>query len=261
MLRSVSSPSTAVTFDLWGTLIFEFGTKPNSIKRRQLRADYSLDVLTALGESVEHSNFVAVLNTISEDIIAAHDEARDSSLAEWIESGLALLDRDLPKRIGGSGVTAVVDAIDRSFIESPPTLLDGSLDLLDRVRGRGVHVGLISNAGLTSSKAFRVWFEQIGLLDKFEYMAFSNDLAMAKPAKQIFELALNALETRPARALHVGDNMHADVAGAAAAGMSTVWVRGGIESSTPTQTKPDYAVDSVLELVPVVDRWLDSLEN
>ena len=158
-------------------------------------------------------------------------------------------------------MTAVVDAIDRSFIESPPTLLDGSLDLLDRVRGRGVHVGLISNAGLTSSKAFRVWFEQIGLLDKFEYMAFSNDLAMAKPAKQIFELALNALETRPARALHVGDNMHADVAGAAAAGMSTVWVRGGIESSTPAQTKPDYAVGSVLELIPVVDRWLDSLEN
>ena len=65
----------------------------------------------------------------------------------------------------------------------------------------------------------------------------------------------------PARALHIGDNMHTDVAGAAAVGMSTGWVRGGIDSPVNTSYDPDYTIDSMVELLPAVDRWLATLDG
>ena len=143
----------------------------------------------------------------------------------------------------------------------PPIWPDGALELFYRVLARGREVGMFSNAGLSSDDCFREWFVHLGLTERFNHLSFSNELAVAKPAGQIFDHTLAALEVSADRALHVGDNMHADVSGAAAVGMSTVWVRRRAESPVRTQAEPDFVVDSVLELVPVVDQWLESLEN
>jgi hypothetical protein len=43
--------------------------------------------------------------------------------------------------------------------------------------------------------------------------------------------------------------------------MSTVWVRGGIDSPVNTSYDPDYTIDSMVELLPAVDRWLATLDG
>ena len=45
------TPTAAVTFDLWQTLIFEFDGSAKSDARRKIRADYGAKVLAELGES------------------------------------------------------------------------------------------------------------------------------------------------------------------------------------------------------------------
>ena len=45
-----------------------------------------------------------------------------------------------------------------------------------------------------------------------------------KPRREIFEAVARALDVDPREILHVGDNLDADVAGAAAAGMRTAWL-------------------------------------
>ena len=166
----------------------------------------------------------------------------------------------LADRIGEDGLKTFAEVIDQSFIDSPPQLLGGADDLLASLSSRGLKIGLISNTGLTSPATYRDWFSQIGILDRFEYLAFSNGEAVAKPNRKIFDNTLTALGVLPERTLHVGDNLHTDVAGAAAIGMSTVWVRGGFETPVHTETEPDYTVNSVLELEPVVEQWLQTLD-
>ena len=58
--------------------------------------------------------------------------------------------------------------------------------------------------------------------------------------------------------------MHTDVGGAAALGMSTVWVNGEVPSEQTVivdVVKPDFTVETVLKLPSVVDQWLESLDD
>ena len=257
----VSIDRAAVTFDLWNTLIFEFDNKLNSTKRRELRTEYSLDALRGLGESLEWVKFHETFGDLAEEITAGHDAGTDSHFHKWIYLGLSRIDRDLPERIGDSGVADVASAIDKAFLDCPPLLLEGSLEILDQIRRRGLLVGLITNTGMTSSGAFTAWFAELGLLPVFDHMVFSNDLAIAKPNHLIFDVTLEALEVIARRVIHVGDNIHTDVAGAAAAGITTVWVSGSAQTDLTFAVKPDFTLQTILELLPIVDRWLESLDR
>jgi len=255
------SQTAAVTFDLWRTLIFEFGKKENSERRRGLRTEYSLDALESLGEQVDRQEFFSTFVALSDEITSRHDGGFDQPYLKWVEAGLRRIDSDLPTKIGSEGIKAVGDAIDAAFMDSPPTLLEGAVHVLDELASQDLQIGLISNTGLTSVGCFVDWFGEVGLNGKFGFMAFSNELEIAKPAKGIFETTLSALDVAPHRTLHVGDNLHADVAGAANVGLATVWVTGDARPEPAMTVRPNFTVDTVNELLPVVDQWLGSINQ
>lgn len=259
-MAQLSKPA-AVTFDLWRTLIFEFGKKENSAQRRELRADYGVAALAEMGESVDRADFYKVFVDISNEITTAHDNETDLHFGQWIRLGLSRIDSELPSRIGIFGISTVGSAIDKSFIDSPPTLLDGAMEVLDGITERGLRIGMITNTGLTSGGAFRDWFADIGLLKKFTHIAYSNEMRTAKPGNLMFDATLRALGVEHKRALHVGDNLLADVAGAAWTGMSTVWAAGDSRPDAKKTVEPDYTVETVIELLPIVDDWLEGLES
>jgi putative hydrolase of the HAD superfamily len=254
-----STKPIAVTFDLWQTLVFEFDGSARSGIRRKIRAEYGEKALSQFGESVSRETIDGALRDLSEEITGGHDQGFDRTYDEWIRVLIGRIDPDLATRIGQAGLDMFGTIIDQSFIESPPQLVDGAAEVLNSLSRSGLKIGLISNTGLTSPATYEKWFSRINVLDSFDYIAFSNGLAIAKPAKKIFDATLDRLGVEPSRALHVGDNMHTDVAGATAAGMSTVWVRGGIDSPVNTSHEPDYTIESVADVLPVVDRWLATL--
>ncbi len=253
--------NVAVTFDLWQTLIFEFDRSAKSNARRRSRTSYTVKELARLGENVDsefvHQHFLR----ITDEITVGHDHGLDALYEEWISKLMNRIVPGIVQRVGTTEISAIGRVLDRTFIETPPRLVDGSIHVLDEIAARGVRIGLISNTGLTSPVMYREWFGLNGLLERFDHLTFSNELSMAKPNPQIYELTLDALGIAAGRALHVGDNIHTDVGGAAAVGMSTVWVRGGIESPVSTDVKPDFVVDSVVELPEIVDEWVGSLDS
>jgi FMN phosphatase YigB (HAD superfamily) len=258
------SKRTAVTFDLWNTLIFEFGNQENSAKRRALRTEISIDVLAGLGETVDPDLFHTTFVEVSDEMTRGHEDGLDSHFGEWIHLGLSRIDAGLPDRIGLVGVSEVGAAIDKAFLDTPPTLLEGSLELLDQLVRHGILLGLITNTGLTSGSAFRQWFTDIGIHNKFGHIAYSNEMALAKPDRQMFDATLRALGTEHGRGLHVGDNLNTDVAGSAATGMSTVWVAGDKERKSALASvavQPDFTVGTILELPAIVDSWVESLQK
>jgi putative hydrolase of the HAD superfamily len=64
---------------------------------------------------------------------------------------------------------------------------------------------------------------------------------------------LDALGVEPEHAVFVGDRLHDDVFGASSIGMRTIWLRNGAWMSWDVE--PDAVVDSLAEVVTVVDGW------
>jgi FMN phosphatase YigB (HAD superfamily) len=64
----------------------------------------------------------------------------------------------------------------------------------------------------------------IELAHHFERMVFSARVGYQKPAAAIFRHALEVMAVAPERAIHVGDNPRADVAGARRVGITPVLI-------------------------------------
>ncbi len=76
----------------------------------------------------------------------------------------------------------------------------------------------------------RAKLARFGLLEHFEAVLTPTELGSAKPAA--YAAACRALRTVPARAANVGDMLSSDVAAAAAAGLTGVWLDRGIDFVT-----------------------------
>lgn len=98
--------------------------------------------------------------------------------------------------------------------------LDGVVETLDALRGR-VRMGLITN-GFSSTQRDRL--ARHGWSEWFEPLVISDEIQVAKPSPAIFQHALSLMgQPDVSRVLMVGDNPHADIAGAAAQGLATCW--------------------------------------
>jgi putative hydrolase of the HAD superfamily len=92
---------------------------------------------------------------------------------------------------------------------------DDVVPCLDALRGRGLALGVLSN-----------WDERLprilaghGLDTYFETVVISAVEGWEKPAREIFEVAVERLGSRPGETLHVGDSPHDDFHGAVGAGL------------------------------------------
>jgi putative hydrolase of the HAD superfamily len=96
--------------------------------------------------------------------------------------------------------------------------------------------------------------DTIGLRDLFDDVISAASAGAAKPAREIFEMAVNAGGAKPHETLHVGDHPEVDVVGANEAGLKSVWVnRNGDEWPGHLQS-PDGVVENVGELLSLLGR-------
>jgi putative hydrolase of the HAD superfamily len=92
--------------------------------------------------------------------------------------------------------------------------------LLAALRESGLQLGVISNFD------YRIYavLDALGLRRHFESITISSEAGYAKPAPEIFRIALQRHSLPAADALHVGDSEALDVAGAHAAGVAAVLI-------------------------------------
>jgi putative hydrolase of the HAD superfamily len=131
------------------------------------------------------------------------------------------------------GVTLAVEAqarllaqLEEDILDREVCAIDGARDLLAGLRAAGVRTALICDTGFTPGRVLRSLLARLGLLQHLEVAIFSDEIGVPKPHPRAFESALSALGTAAAGAVHVGDLRRSDVAGARAAGMTSVRFRG-----------------------------------
>jgi glycerol-1-phosphatase len=89
------------------------------------------------------------------------------------------------------------------------------------------------------------------ILAAVEFASGKSATICGKPERELFEQALERLETAPERAAIIGDGLKPDVAGAAAAGIGTVLVLTGNASRSDADRAdpaPDHVIESIAEL-------------
>lgn len=160
---------------------------------------------------------------------------------------LTLIRRTVLARLGeaaGYG-DSHVDAAFEVFYEArnDVTLFPGVRSALAKLRRRFVLVAVTNgNADL----------ERIGIRDLFDDVVSAAMTGAAKPARRIFDAAVEAGGASARQTLHVGDDPLRDVHGARDAGLRSVWVnRNGAEWPDEYHA-PDIEVQHIGELDAVL---------
>lgn len=90
--------------------------------------------------------------------------------------------------------------------------------------------------------------ETIGIRHLFHGVVTAADAGAAKPAPQIFEVAVNATGREPHEILHVGDHPETDVSGAQRAGLRTAWINRNDNEWPGELDGPDAVIATMTEL-------------
>jgi 4-nitrophenyl phosphatase len=83
------------------------------------------------------------------------------------------------------------------------------------------------------------------IVKAIEYASGKKAVAIGKPARPMFELALELAGCEPGDAVMVGDQEETDILGAKRMGMTSIIVKTGVYSRGETKTKADAVVETV----------------
>lgn len=97
-------------------------------------------------------------------------------------------------------------------------LFDDALPVLEALRAAGLRLAVLSNWDLR----LRELLDRLDVTPFFDVIVISAEVGYEKPSPLIFAHALEAMNASPGEALHVGDSLEEDVAGALSAGLAAV---------------------------------------
>lgn len=119
--------------------------------------------------------------------------------------------------------------------------LFGDVDpCLHLLRSAGLMLAVITNSAGVHQRGK---LAAVGLVDTFDAVVIADEVGVAKPNVEIFQLACRRLRVAPYQAVHVGDRLDVDAIGASQAGMTGVWL-----DRSATGTPPPRGVHVINDL-------------
>ena len=208
----------AVTFDYWDTL-YTGAVLPERMKLRQTALQR---MLADLGHAIAEEELATLYHESGKEADRWwRDEHRGYTAAERIRWILQRLSIERPGDC--EHVARACTAVDDALIQYPPPLLDGADAAVRQIADR-YRLGIISDTGFASGKAQDDLLRRDGLRSLFEVTVYSVDIGHAKPRREPFAAALDALAIPPEDVIHIGDNERTDVRGALDMGMRAIRV-------------------------------------
>jgi len=203
--------SAAILLDALGTLVALEPPAPRL--RAELAERFGLEVSEA-----------EAAGAIAAEIAyyRAHlDEGRDATGLESLRRRCAEV---LRSALPGDGARLEVDPLVEALLAALHfTAFDDVRPALEAARARGQRLVVVSNWDVSLVGVLR----GLELEALFDGIVTSAGAGVRKPSPAIFEQALTLAGVSAAEALHVGDTLDEDVAGARAAGIEPVLIRRG----------------------------------
>jgi FMN phosphatase YigB (HAD superfamily) len=241
----------AVTFDCWGTLLYE--RDPAATWERRVALVARAGARAGLGEDAGEAR--SALDAAFRRHWTLWREGVASGASEMAAWALA----ELAGRRGvpapePAGAVQLARELSEALLESEVLALPEAAATLERLAARGVRRALVCDTGFAGGAVVRPLLERNGLLALLEVTVFSDEAGVPKPSPVVFRRALApfGLADRPEAALHVGDLRRTDVAGGRGAGMATVRIRGHYDDPDPLP-EADLVADSHAHLHALLD--------
>jgi putative hydrolase of the HAD superfamily len=203
----------AITFDFWLTL-FRLANGP---ARVAMRARALADAAEVPEE--EAAEAISGVNTYF---------FRHHMINQWTlhpDDAVRLSMRRLGVALPEPVVADLAEVFATAIVEHGPVPCEDIAAAVDRAAER-FPVGIVSDTGLSPGRSLRKLLEQHGLLDRFTFMAFSDEVGEAKPRARMFRTAADGLGVEPHELVHIGDLEMTDIAGARAVGARAVLFTG-----------------------------------
>ena len=235
----------AITFDFWSTLYAnkteDYAKRIGELKHLMEQASGETFLLKSFKEAIKTTR--AIWNKVWVE------EYRTLNAREWT----AVLAEQLSVTLSTAGHERVKTYLEDSILDSLPTVVDGAKLALAELSSR-YRLAIISDTALTPGRALRQILKQDELAFYFTHLTFSDELGHSKPHPNAFLSALEALSVAPREAVHVGDLLRTDVAGAQQVGMRAVQYV-GVNRDDSLDIEPDAVINCHSELEPLLARW------
>lgn len=109
-------------------------------------------------------------------------------------------------------------------------------------------LGIVSNIW-SSSVLYFLELDRVGIRNLFDVIIFSSDHGNIKPSPNIFAKAVETINIDRSKIVFVGDSLNRDIAGANAAGLSSVWIDTGTSQIDESVAVPDYVIQDLRDLI------------
>jgi len=219
------TPPKAVLLDCLGTLLDLAPPAPRLQRELALRG---IEVAEAVAE---HAFRVEVAHYLTH-----HLEGRDDASVERLRDACAAVTAEALGQ-GRERVAAVRSALLAaiSFVALPD-----AAPALGALRAAGLRLVVASNWDCSLSRVLT----DAGLGSLLDGVVTSADVGAPKPARPVFDAALDLAGCRPEEAVLIGDSLEHDVAGARAVGIEAILLA---RASEPAVEHPDVTVARSLD--------------
>jgi len=126
------------------------------------------------------------------------------------------------------GFEALVDALSTMEVRTPPDSVPDAPEVIRALSAR-YPLGIISDAIVTPGVGLREILDSYGILDCFSHFVFSDEAGAAKPARRVFDLAAEGLDTPLANLVHIGDRESNDIVGPREVGAHAILITASID--------------------------------
>lgn len=240
----------AITFDFWATL---YRPKTVDYTKRLFRLKEIIERGTSHTYTLEEFQFAVKM---ARDTWGRtwREDYRTLSAAEW----LVIMQRAMGVSLPAACLAELETMMENNVLEDLPTLVPEAPAVLVELSQR-YRLGIISDTGITPGRVLRQLLDQDQLSGYFTHLTFSDEIGRSKPHASAFLTTLTALEAAPAEAVHIGDLLRTDIAGAKGVNMRAVQYIGvshdaGDELNEAT-VPPDAVIQSHEELEPLLRQW------
>ncbi len=215
-------------FDLYGTLV-DIHTEENDLVWEKTALYFGYYGAAYTGKSLK-TDFKSVMASRESDAGQSYEVYPDIPIDEVM--------MELFRRRGvvenadmlGFNAAQVFRVASTDYIR----LYDGVLEALGFLRRKGFRLWLLSNA----QRSFTAYeLRLLGLDTQFDRIYLSSDYQCRKPDTRFFRALLEGEQLDPSRCLMIGNDRETDIAGATAAGLSTLYLHTNLTPSHQTAAK------------------------
>ena len=249
---------SAVTFDLWQTLILD--TRENGIARSNLRLSGTSETLRSANLDYDLTAIKQAYEKCSDYCREIRNSHRDINFDQQVKVFIRFIDPTLLAKLSRQAIEQIRNTYCDAFFSYPPFLHPNAVEVLFSIKNMGLKLGMISNTSMTPGYAFRQFLDEHRILEYFDILTFSDEVLVSKPSNKIFHRTLDELNVSPAQTVHVGDHPITDVNGANWAGLVSIWIEGFYKNDEfgVSSIKADVNVQDLKEVPNAITELLTS---